>query len=76
MGLVIALVVGHPFLSLNKKATTLLLQVSVVCLGFKIDFGEALKAGKEGFFFTVGTIGVTLLAGYFIGKKLKMKNKQ
>ena len=75
MGLVIALVVGHPFLSLNKKATTLLLQVSVVCLGFKIDFGEALKAGKEGFFFTVGTIGVTLLAGYFIGKKLKIDSK-
>ena len=70
MGLVIALVVGHPFIHLNKKATTLLLQVSVVCLGFKIDFGEAMKAGKEGFLFTVGTIGITLLAGYFIGKKL------
>ncbi len=72
MGLVIALVIGHPFLHLNKKATTLLLQVSVVCLGFKIDFGEAMKAGKEGFFFTVGTIGVTLVAGYLIGKWLKI----
>jgi len=72
MGLVIALVIGHPFIHLNKKATTLLLQVSVVCLGFKIDFGEAMKAGKEGFFFTVGTISITLLAGYFIGKKLKI----
>ena len=72
MGLVIALVIGHPFIHLNKKATTLLLQVSVVCLGFKIDFGEAMKAGKEGFLFTVGTIGITLLAGYFIGKKLKI----
>ena len=72
MGLVIALVIGHPFIHLNKKATTLLLQVSVVCLGFKIDFGEAMKAGEEGFLFTVGTIGITLLAGYFIGKKLKI----
>ncbi len=70
IGLVIALVIGHPFIHLNKKATTLLLQVSVVCLGFKIDFGEAMKAGKEGFLFTVGTIGITLFAGYFIGKKL------
>ncbi len=75
MGLAIALVIGHPFIHLNKKATTLLLQVSVVCLGFKIDFGEAMKAGKEGFLFTVGTIGVTLLAGYFIGKKLKIDEK-
>jgi uncharacterized integral membrane protein (TIGR00698 family) len=72
MGLVIALVIGHPYLHLNKKATTLLLQVSVVCLGFNMNFEHALKAGKEGFFFTVGTIGVTLLAGYLIGKKLKI----
>jgi len=72
MGLIIALVLGHPFLHLNKKATTLLLQVSVVCLGFKIDFGEAMKAGKEGFLFTISTICITLVAGYFIGKKLKI----
>ncbi len=72
MGLIIALVVGHPFLSMNKKATTLLLQVSVVCLGFKINFEEAMKAGKDGFLFTVGTIAATLIAGYFIGKKLKI----
>jgi uncharacterized integral membrane protein (TIGR00698 family) len=75
MGLVIALVVGHPFLHLNKKATTLLLQVSVVCLGFKINFDDALKAGKEGFLFTVGTIALTLTAGYFIGKLLKIDKK-
>ncbi len=72
LGLVIALVTGHPFIQINKKATTLLLQVSVVCLGFTMNFEEALKAGKEGFFFTVGTIGITLLAGYFIGKYLKI----
>lgn len=71
-GLVIALVIGHPFLHLNKKATTLLLQVSVVCLGFKMDFEHALKAGKDGLLFTIGTISVTLIAGYFIGKKLKI----
>ena len=71
-GLFIAIVVGHPFLHLNKKATTLLLQVSVVCLGFKINFEEAMKAGQEGFFFTVSTIALTLIAGYFLGKKLKI----
>ena len=75
MGLVIALAIGHPFIHLNKKATTLLLQISVVCLGFKIDFGDAMKAGKEGFFFTVSTIALTLIAGYFIGKKLKIDRK-
>jgi uncharacterized integral membrane protein (TIGR00698 family) len=72
LGLIIAIVVGHPFIHLNKKATTLLLQVSVVCLGFNMNFEHALKAGKEGFFFTIGTISMTLLAGYLIGKKLKI----
>ena len=72
MGLLVASVMGHPYLSMNKKATTLLLQVSVVCLGFNMNFEHALKAGKEGFLFTVGTIGLTLLAGWFIGKKLKI----
>ncbi len=71
-GLIIALTIGHPFLDMNKKATTLLLQISVVCLGFRMNFEEAMKAGKEGFLFTVGTIALTLLAGYFIGKKLKI----
>ncbi len=74
LGLLVAFVMGHPFLHLNKKATTLLLQVSVVCLGFNMNFEHALKAGKEGFLFTVGTIAMTLLAGWFIGKKLKIDN--
>jgi uncharacterized integral membrane protein (TIGR00698 family) len=74
-GLVIALTIGHPFIHLNKKATTLLLQVSVVCLGFNMNLEHALKAGKEGFFFTISTIAITLIAGYFIGKKLKIDAK-
>lgn len=72
IGLMVAFVLGNPFIEMNKKVTTLLLQISVVCLGFNMNFEHALKAGKEGFFFTVGTIGITLLAGYFIGKILKI----
>ena len=75
MGIIVALAIGHPFLKFNKKATTLLLQVSVVCLGFSMNFEEAMKAGKSGFLFTVGTIAITLVAGYFIGKKLKIDPK-
>lgn len=71
-GLVIALCIGHPYLHINKKATTLLLQISVVCLGFNMNLEHALKAGKQGFVFTVCTIAITLIAGYFIGKRLKI----
>ncbi len=71
-GIIIALVTGHPYLHLNKKATTMLLQVSVVCLGFGMNLEHAMKAGRDGFLFTVSTIAVTLIAGYFIGKKLNI----
>lgn len=50
----------------------MLLQVSVVCLGFGMNLEHAMKAGRDGFLFTVVTIAVTLIAGYFIGKKLKI----
>jgi len=40
LGLFIALFVGHPFLHLNHKATHLLLQVSVVGLGFGMHLSQ------------------------------------
>ena len=56
MGLVIAQFVGHPYLHLNHKATHILLQVSVVGLGFGMNVGSALKAGREGLLFTIASI--------------------
>ena len=72
IGLLVAFVMGNPFIDMNKKATTLLLQVSVVCLGFNMNFEHAMQAGKEGFLFTIGTIALTLFCGWLIGKKLKI----
>ena len=43
MGLVIAQFIGHPYLHLNHKATHLLLQISVVGLGFGMNINNALK---------------------------------
>lgn len=71
-GILVALIMGHPYLQHNKKATTSLLQYSVVCLGFGMNLEHALKAGKEGFLFTVLTIVITLVIGYIIGRKLKV----
>lgn len=75
MGIVIALFVGHPYIHLNGKATKMLLQFSVVGLGFGMNISSALKAGKEGFLFTVFSILGTLVIGYFIGKFLKIDKK-
>jgi uncharacterized integral membrane protein (TIGR00698 family) len=75
LGLVIAFFVGHPFLQLNHKATHILLQVSVVGLGFGMNAASALRAGKEGFLFTVVSITGTLTAGLLLGWWMKIDKK-
>ncbi|TRX00045.1 YeiH family protein [Flavobacterium gawalongense] len=75
LGLIVANLSGHPFLHLNHKATNILLQVSVVGLGFGMNVNSALSAGKEGFLFTVASILSTLILGTFLGKWLKIEKK-
>ena len=75
MGLVIAQFIGHPYLHLNHKATHLLLQVSVVGLGFGMNVHSALQAGKQGILFTIASISGTLVFGYLMGKWLNVEKK-
>lgn len=75
LGIVIAQFIGHPYLHFNHKATHLLLQISVVGLGFGMNIGTALKAGKDGILFTVVSIFSVLILGYIFGKILKI-NKE
>ena len=75
MGLVVAQFIGHPFLDLNQKATSLLLQVSVVGLGFGMNVNSALKAGKQGVVFTIVSIFGTLILGTILGKLFKIEKK-
>ena len=75
MGLIIAQFIGHPYLHLNHKATHILLQVSVVGLGFGMNVTSALKAGKEGILFTIVSIIGTFVIGFFMGKFLKIEKK-
>ena len=75
MGLVVAQLTGHPYMHLNYKATHLLLQVSVVGLGFGMNVHSALQAGKEGILFTIASITSTLVLGYFLGRWLKIEKK-
>lgn len=75
MGLIIAQFIGHPYLHLNHKATHILLQFSVVGLGFGMNITNALQVGKEGLFFTILSIIGTLIAGFFIGKFLNIEKK-
>ena len=75
LGLIVANFFGHPYLHLNNKATNILLQISVVGLGFGMNVNSALAAGKDGFLFTIGSILSTLILGTFIGKLLNIEKK-
>jgi uncharacterized integral membrane protein (TIGR00698 family) len=75
LGLFLALKVGNPFQRMVGRWTRILLQCSVVLLGFGMNLANVVKAGKDGIFFTVATIFGTLVFGYFIGKLLKINDK-
>ena len=75
MGIIIAQTIGHPYIHLNKKATTRLLQYSVVGLGFGMNWFEAMKAGQQGLVFTVCSIAGTFILGFIISRFLKVENK-
>ncbi|HEV3413569.1 MAG TPA: putative sulfate exporter family transporter [Puia sp.] len=75
LGLTVALFIGHPFLQLNHKATHVLLQVSVVGLGFGINAATALRAGRKGFLFAVVSIAFTLGLGLLMGRWMRIDRK-
>jgi len=75
LGLFVALVVGNPFPSLAGKPTRLLLQTSVVLLGFGMNLDAVYKAGRDGILFTIATIFGTLLLGYLVGRLLTVRDK-
>lgn len=73
LGLVLALTIGDPFPAFNHRATGWLLKASVVGLGFGMNLDQAIAAGREGFVFTVFSIVLTLLAGWLLGKRLRVE---
>jgi uncharacterized integral membrane protein (TIGR00698 family) len=70
LGLVLALTLGHPYPAHNSKATKLLLQISVVLLGFGMNLQKVIEAGRTGILFTIVTIIGTLLLGFLLGRAL------
>jgi uncharacterized integral membrane protein (TIGR00698 family) len=72
LGLAFALTVGSPFRT--SKATKLLLQASVVGLGFGMNLGKVVEAGRAGILFTLATIAGTLLAGWLLGRAMHVSS--
>jgi uncharacterized integral membrane protein (TIGR00698 family) len=75
LGLAMAFATGNPFPNLTGKPTKILLQSSVVLLGFGMNLGAIYKAGRQGILFTIATIFGTLVIGYLVGKALTVRAK-
>lgn len=68
LGLALALTIGNPFAAQTSKPTKILLQASVVGLGFGMNLQKVVEAGRTGILFTLITIAGTLLVGFVLGR--------
>src|SRR6059036_1594872 len=72
LGLALALTIGNPFAKQTSKPTKILLQASVVGLGFGMNLQKVVEAGRTGILFTIVTIAGTLLLGFLLGRAMRI----
>ncbi len=75
LGLAFGLSFLHPFPQDTRQLSRLLLQISVVALGFGMDLHQVLEAGRAGFLYTALSIGFVLLAGTGLGRALAVRSR-
>jgi uncharacterized integral membrane protein (TIGR00698 family) len=75
VGLVYGFSFLHPFHVEARKLSKILLQASVVGLGFGMDLQQVMQAGRSGFIYTAGSISFALLLGWGLGKLLRVKQR-
>lgn len=73
LGLVFGLSFLHPFPHDTRELSKLLLQVSVVALGFGMNLHQVLEAGRSGFVYTALSICFVLAVGLALGRVLKVQ---
>jgi uncharacterized integral membrane protein (TIGR00698 family) len=73
LGILYGFSFAHPYHAHSRHGSKLLLQFSVVGLGFGMNLNQVLKAGRSGFVYTAGSIVVALVLGWALGKLLGVK---
>jgi len=74
-GLIYGFSFVHPFHLEAKQLSKLLLQASVVGLGFGMDLQQVMQAGRSGFIYTAGSISIALLLGWGLGRLLRVRQR-
>ncbi len=71
-GLLFGFTLQHPLAKQSRDVARVLLQVSVVLLGFGMNLSEVLRAGRSGFGYTAISIGLTIALGLLLGRVLRV----
>ncbi len=74
-GLIYGFSFAHPYHLDSKRLSKLLLQISVVGLGFGMNLSQVLKAGQSGFVYTAAGITLALLLGWGLGRLLGVERQ-
>jgi uncharacterized integral membrane protein (TIGR00698 family) len=73
LGIVYGFSFVHPYHLDAKRLSKLLLQVSVVGLGFGMDLEQVIRVGRSGFIYTAISISFAMLLGWGLGRVLAVK---
>ncbi len=73
VGIAFALIAGNPWPKRTTRVSKLLLQVSVVGLGFGLGIGQVWQAGRSGILYTMVGITATLLMGWGLGRLMRIR---
>ncbi len=75
LGVVFGVTANHPSPKAAKKLSQILLQVSIVAMGFDMNLAQVLAAGRSGFIYTLAGIAFTLTLGMLLGRALSVSRK-
>lgn len=75
LGVLFGLAFKHPYAAQSRSVSKLLLQASVVALGFAMDLQQVLRAGASGFVYTLLGIVFALAIGTLLGTMLRVPGK-
>jgi uncharacterized integral membrane protein (TIGR00698 family) len=74
-GIAYGFAVEHPLRREASSLAKLLLQLSVILLGFGMNLNQVIHAGKSGFLYTAISIAAAVTLGLLLGKFLKVHGK-
>ena len=75
-GIAYGMTLQHPYHLDAQRLSRLLLQASVVALGFGIPLAEVMRVGRSGVLYTAGSIAVAIALGLALGRVLRVKDSR